>query len=75
MTKGTEATPTLELLTPEQLFQLGAQDIAYVKPVSKEGITCFAVHAADGTEIAVFEARDVAFAACRQHDLEPVSLH
>ena len=75
MTKGTEATPTLDLLTPEQLFHLGVQDIAYVKPVSKDGESRFAVHAADGTEIAVFDARDVAFAACRQHDLEPVSLH
>ena len=75
MTKSTEATPTLDLLTPEQLFHLGAQDIAFVKPVIKDGVTSFSVHTADGTEIAVFEDRDVAFAACRQHDLEPVSLH
>ena len=34
-----------------------------------------AVHAADGTEIVVMPDREVARAAIRQHDLEPVSVH
>ena len=33
------------------------------------------VPAADGQELAIFGARDVAFVAARQNDLEPVSVH
>ena len=55
---------------------LGVGDIAYVKPVIDDGNTVFAVHAADGSEIALVKAdRDVAFAAVRQHDLAPLSVH
>ena len=35
----------------------------------------YAVHAADGTQIAVLPDRNVAFATVRQHDLEPLSVH
>ena len=49
--------------------------LAYVKPWKVEGRPGFAIHAADGTPIGWFEDREVAFAAVRQHDLEPVSVH
>jgi hypothetical protein len=49
--------------------------VAYVKAVSTEGGIAYAVHAADGTEIAVMADRDIAFAAIRQNDLRPVSVH
>lgn len=49
--------------------------IAYVKPWSVEGRPGFAVHASDGTPIGWYDDRAVAFAAVRQHDLEPVSVH
>ena len=45
------------------------------EPVFVEGNTAYAVHAADGTEIAVMANRDIAFAAIRQNDLRPVSVH
>jgi hypothetical protein len=35
----------------------------------------FALHLADGRRVAVMDDRDLAFAAARQHDLEPVSVH
>ena len=35
----------------------------------------FALHLADGRRVAVMDSRDVAFAAARQHDMEPVSVH
>lgn len=35
----------------------------------------FALHMADGRRVAVMDDREVAFAAARQHDLEPVSVH
>ncbi|MEE8532323.1 MAG: DUF1150 family protein, partial [Alphaproteobacteria bacterium] len=33
------------------------------------------IHAADGTVLGVTVDRDTAFAAARQNDLEPVSVH
>ena len=35
----------------------------------------FAVHAADGTRMAIVDDRDAAFAGARQYDLDPVSVH
>lgn len=55
---------------------LGIHQIAYVKPERRDGVLGFAVHAADGTEMAFVEKdREVAFAAVRQYDIEPVSVH
>ena len=50
--------------------------IAYVKPTRFQGAAAYAIHAEDGTELAVVVAsREAAFAAVRQHDMEPVSVH
>ena len=65
----------LRSLSRQDLAMLGVQDVAYIKSVFSDGATAFAVHAADGTEIAVLADREVAFAAVRQHGLEPVSVH
>ena len=54
---------------------LGLEQLAYVKPVTVDGEAAFAVYAADGTEIAVMADREIACAAVRQHDLEPLSVH
>ena len=62
-------------MSPKDLALLGMQDLAYIKAVVIDGATGYAVHAADGTEIAVLADRDVAFATVRQHDLEPLSVH
>ena len=62
-------------LTDQDLTLLGIEQLAYVKPITVKGDSLFSVHAADGTEIAVIADRDVAFAAVRQHSLEPVSVH
>ena len=51
------------------------QDIAYVKSALVNESPGYTVHAADGTQIAAFADRDVAFATLRQHDLEPLSVH
>jgi len=51
------------------------QDLAYVKQVIVNGVTGYAVHAADGTQIAVLPDREIAFATLRTHDLEPLSVH
>ncbi|MDP6704939.1 MAG: DUF1150 family protein [Alphaproteobacteria bacterium] len=75
MSKNAETYADLRDVTPEQLFRLGLQDLAYVKSITAHGDSGFAVCIAEGIEIATFPNRDVAFAACRQYDLEPVSLH
>jgi hypothetical protein len=62
-------------MTANDLAMLGVQHIAYVKPVTVDGIAGFAIHAADGTQMAVIGDRDVAFAVVRQNELEPVSVH
>ena len=62
-------------MTPRAFLALGSMNVAYIKPVTVDGLTAYAIHAADGQELAIFSARDVAFVAARQNDLEPVSVH
>jgi hypothetical protein len=62
-------------LSAEQLASLGVSHIAYVKPVVMNGQQGFAIHAADGTPMAVTGDRNVAFAAVLQHEMQPLSVH
>ena len=62
-------------LSAEQLAALGVSHIAYIKPVLVNGMQGFAIHAADGTPMAVTDDRDVAIAAIRQHEMFPLSVH
>jgi hypothetical protein len=65
----------IKQMSAREMALLGMQDLAYIKRVIVDGATGYAVHAADGTEIAVLADREVAFATVRQHDMEPVSVH
>lgn len=62
-------------MSMRELALFGMQDLAYIKRVVGDQTAGYAVHAADGTQIAVLPDREVAFATVRQHDLEPVSVH
>ena len=62
-------------LSEQQLAALGVSRIAYVKPVLVNGVQGFAIHAADGTPMAITDNRDVAVAAVVQHEMLPVSVH
>jgi len=62
-------------LTQQQLSVLGVSHIAYVKPVIVNGVAGFAIHAADGTPMAVAGDRDVAVAAIMQQEMHPLSVH
>jgi hypothetical protein len=62
-------------LTVEQLAGLGVSQIAYVKPVMMNGTVAFAIHAADGTPMAMVDDRDLAVAAIRQHEMLPTLVH
>ena len=69
------AVEKLKHITPKEFAVLGMNDMAYVKRVVVNDEVAFAIHSADGTQIALMRDRDVAYAAIRQHELEPVSLH
>ena len=62
-------------MSMRELALFGMQDIAYVKCDVVNDVPGYTVHAADGTRIAAFANREVAFAVVRQHDLEPLSVH
>jgi hypothetical protein len=70
-----QTTEQMRQMTTNDLAMLGMQDIAYVKPVTVEGAASYAVHAADGTQMALIANRDLAFAVVRQNEMEPVSVH
>lgn len=69
------ATEKLRSISPKDFAGLGLNDVAFVKPVEADGARAFAIHAADGTAMAVVVSRELAFAAIRQHDLEPMDVH
>jgi hypothetical protein len=62
-------------ISTAQLAQLGMQQIAYVKPVVLNGEQGFAIHAADGTPMALADNREVAVAAIMQHEMVPAQVH
>lgn len=67
--------PAVPTITADQLARLGVSQIAYVKPVVMNGAHGFAIHAADGTPMALTADREVAIAAILRHEMVPVSVH
>ncbi len=65
----------LRSLSPAAFAQFGAPDLVYVRPVEGLGEAAFAIHAADGTELAAFASHDLALAMALQNDMEPLSVH
>jgi hypothetical protein len=66
---------SLRHLSVKDFTAFGMNDIAYIKPLRLEGKNGFAVHAADGTQLTVLNDFEVAQAAVRQYEMEPLSLH
>ena len=64
----------LRVMSERSLAILGLQDVAYVTQVVVDGRNVYSIRAADGTMIDVMDDRDLAFAAARLYDLEPVSV-
>lgn len=69
------AAHRLRNLSPAAFAALGAEGLAYIKPVDLDGERLFEVYLADGREIATIAHRDLAEVIVRQNDLEPVSVH
>lgn len=65
----------IRMLSPADLGRLGLQQVAYVKPVIFNGAPAFAIHAADGTPMAVAPDQSLACAAIVEHEMVPVLVH
>ena len=57
------------------LAHWGVPNVAYVKQVTFENETGWAIFSADGAQIGLAPSRDIAIASIRQHDLEALSVH
>jgi len=68
-------TAALRNLSAQDFARLGAEDVAYVRPVVLNGARAFAIHAADGTPIGAAPSAQLAAAAIRQHEMEPLLVH
>lgn len=71
-------TPTvvdIRAMSPEQFARFGVTKVAYVKQVIVNGTEGFAIHAADGTPMAIADDREVALAAIVQHEMVPALVH
>ena len=62
-------------LSPVDFARLGAGQVAYVRPVLIDGQQAWAIHAADGTPMAVAPTLELASAAIVQHEMQPVQVH
>jgi hypothetical protein len=58
-----------------ELANLGMEQIAFVKPVMTDHGPAFAIHAADGTPMAIASDASLAQAAIIQHDMVPNLVH
>ncbi|QDO98081.1 DUF1150 family protein [Ferrovibrio terrae] len=65
---------TQPLMTEESFANLGAPDLAYIRPVQTPEGLAWGIYAANGTQLGFAPERDLAFAAAVQNDLLPVSV-
>lgn len=72
----TTAGPQPERRMSESDFaSWGLPEVAFVKRVMVNDSEGWSIHAADGTHMGLAPSRDLAFAAIKQHELEPLSVH
>lgn len=69
-----EELQTQPLMTEETFANLGAPDLAYIRPVQTPDGPTWGIYAANGTQLGFAPERDLAFAAAVQNDLLPVSV-
>jgi hypothetical protein len=62
-------------LSSRAFAHLGLEEVAYVKRAAGEAAPGFAIHAADGTCLAIVPDQETALATIRRHDMAPVGLH
>jgi hypothetical protein len=57
------------------MAMVGLETMAYIKPVRDGLVMSYAVFAADGTQLAMFETEEKAFYTLVKHNLAPASIH
>jgi hypothetical protein len=62
-------------ISSAQLERFGIDEIAFVKPLMTENGKAFAIHAADGTPMAIASSSSLAEAAIIQNDMLPTLVH
>lgn len=65
----------LREISEQDLAKLGADEIAYVRPIMVENETRFMLLAGDGRQLGVAPDYRTAVAAALEHDFQPVSVH
>ncbi len=59
----------------DDLQKLGMPSVAYLKPVMMNGTAAYAIHAADGTPMALAADRQLAIEAVIENEMLPTSVH
>ena len=62
-------------ISQEDLAALGLPDLAYIRPVMREGEEAFEIHGADGRTLALAASEDAATAIILRNNMTPVSLN
>jgi hypothetical protein len=62
-------------MTPAQLRQLGVARLVYLRSGTVDGETAYAIHAADGSTVAIVEDIDVAVELVSEHGLTFATVH
>ncbi len=57
------------------MAMVGLETMAYIKPVRDGLVMAYAVFAADGTQLAMFDSAESAYFNAVKHNLAPVSVH
>jgi hypothetical protein len=70
----TDISSSLKNLTQHDWLTFGLNAIAYLRPAVVNGQSIYAIHAADGSQLALVANRNVGLAAMYEHELEPVWL-
>lgn len=61
-------------MTGAELRDWGMREVAYFRPITHEGTTLIAIHAADGTPVCLAEDEDSAVDAILEQDMVPTFL-
>jgi hypothetical protein len=71
-----DQTTVFTPLADDAFLSLGAQQIAYMKPINlPDGAHAIGIFSADGKPMAAAPSIEIAQALLRQHDLEPALVH
>ncbi len=65
----------LRSINPKEFAALGMPGLAYVRHIVADGAALWTIHAADGTQLGIAPSHELAVAAIKQNELQPISVH